>query len=317
LGLLASGQAGLVTDLGILKEHNLVQSDAASVVDNSTNAYVFTTFADVLAGSLIASTLFPPFSAFQNLSPNSDGTHWALVKVFSTQSSLDSRYPSGSYVLLVHDISHSIQDVPFSLGPDGFPGPPHVNNYHQAQQIAAGADFSLLWSGFAGATNTDFAQLQIFDGGGGEVFASPDFAAAGALPGTVTNLVIPAGTLVENQTYQGLLTFFRFTTSNPNLYAGALSVAGFSSSTAFSLATFAAPVTPPPAVLGNPLLAAARGFQFAFSSVPNATYTVEESANLSAWRSLGAVTATEASTVFTDASPPTPGPRFYRVRSGN
>jgi hypothetical protein len=192
-----------------------------------------------------------------------------------------------------------------------------VGNYDAAQQIEAGADFSLVWAGFADAANTDVVRLQIYDGGGQEMFASPDFAAAGALPGAATNLVVPAGTLVENQTYEGLLTFTRFTTSDAKLYTGALSVVGFSSSTTFSLATFAAAVNPPPAVLTKPWLSSEGGIQFAFSSVANATYTVEESTNLSDWRDLGALTATADSTVFTDPGPPTVVPRFYRVRSGN
>jgi hypothetical protein len=314
----ARAQNGEITDLGILKKINVVQSADGTVVNSPSNPFEFLAFTDTATDVLLGSTLFPPDALiFQNLTPDNSGLHYALEAGFSDQLSMNAKYPAGNYGLLEHDFSHNIQTVTLNLGVNNFPGPPLVSNYDAAQHIDAETDFNLLWTGFPDATSQDFVQLQISDTSGIQWFISPDFACAGAIPATQTNILVPAGTLLANQNYQGSLTIIRFTTYDTTLYAGALSVAGFSSALTFSVATFPAPIIPPPSVLSQPSLASTKGFQFSFSSVSNAVYTVEVSADLKNWQAGTPVTAKANATQYTDTNAPALPQRFYRVRAGN
>ena len=84
-----------------------------------------------------------------------------------------------------------------------YPNIPRVSNFDAGQAIDATGAFTLAWEAFVGAGPDDFILVSI-DGLSGTIIETPPPPLEGALPGTVTSLVIPAGAMQPGQQYQDL-----------------------------------------------------------------------------------------------------------------
>ncbi len=117
------------------------------------------------------------------------------------QVQLDSTYPNGIYTFDVTDPSNEHQFLTNFLVEGVFPNVPTIANLMAAQSVDVSNDFALVWNAFAGGTVTDFIQLQI-QTGHSNAFVTPSFGAAGALNGTASSAIIPAGTLLPGRAYE-------------------------------------------------------------------------------------------------------------------
>ena len=124
----------------------------------------------------------------------------------TNQASLDSRFLNGNYAFDIFSFIHGHQFVTNTLATGSFPNAPMVSNLTAAQSVDAASDFTLTWNPFSGGTTNDFISCQL-QGVNSNYFTSPAFGTAGALDGTATSVLIPAGTLLPGHAYLGRLTF--------------------------------------------------------------------------------------------------------------
>jgi hypothetical protein len=214
---------------------------------------------------------------------------------FDEESALDAAYPAGTYTLRFTQTGQSERVIPMSVPLNNVPVP-KIQNYDEAQQIPAAADFTLRWNSFTGADpDEDFLILTIFDSDLGEVvFQAPDFCLPRELAVTATSVVIPAGTLVDGRTYSGNLSFsrgFHMSTNDIPEVAGYGSV---SRDTSFDLHAGSGGGGPAdPATLSGYQLLENGNPEFQLTGTANTTYTIERTGDLTptvTWTTVGTVT---------------------------
>jgi hypothetical protein len=276
--------------------------------------YIFDAFVDLSpASNLVTSaTVKLPNNSVSNLVATPDGTEWDLVGTFFSQPSLDSAFPNGNYVLTMNTVHDGTRTVTNSLVADSYPaGAPRVSNFDAAQMVNAANNFLLTWDAFAGGASTDLIRVQLMNDLNELVFATPRKPGApGALNGTNTSVLIPAGTLASGQTYQGDIVFFKLTFMNTNVYPGAVGIGTYFKQTHFTLATAVGG-----AILSEPAHTAASTFQFRLTGTAGQNYTIQAATNMSAspgWFTVFVTNAPANSFIVVDPGA-TNSRRYYRA----
>lgn len=160
----------------------------------------------------------------------------------ATQAELDTAFPDGDYAFDIFSFQTGHQFVTNTLAAGVFPNAPTITNLVAAQSVAADNDFTLGWNPFDGGDSADFIYFQLF---GSAYFRTPGPGTAGALDGTATSLVIPAGTLPAGHAFLGRLVFAKTLTITTNPQSDAVGFAFSFSQTDFWLRTAGGDNVPP------------------------------------------------------------------------
>ncbi len=157
------------------------------------------------------------------------------VGVFDTNilRTFTTNFPSGNYIFNVSAVT-SNQQVTVNLPAYVPPNSPQVSNYVAAQSVNPSQPFTLNWIKFTNGLSTDWILLEIEGGPVGALFQSPVPGQPGALTGTSTSVVIPAGTLPADSTNTAVLAFYHVAASTNGATVTQASVA---SVTYFSVIT--------------------------------------------------------------------------------
>src|SRR5262249_47020872 len=94
---------------------------------------------------------------------------------------------------------------------------------------------TIHWDAYVGGTTNDFVQLRI-EGDMGDVVNSPEPGAPGALNGTSTSYLIPAGSLLPGIRYRASLLFANLTSVTEGI-CGTAALSAFHKETEFEVAT--------------------------------------------------------------------------------
>lgn len=156
----------------------------------------------------------------------------------ATLLELDGARPDGSYTFSVATPNDGLQGFSIDLTGSDYPPVPQVTNWQALQSVAAGSPVPVEWSPMGG-TGQDFILCTIEDAGTGEtVYQSGEPGSEGALDGTATQAVIPAGALLAGRDYDAELMFVRVVDAD----AGETTVvAGYSKMVEFNISVAAAP----------------------------------------------------------------------------
>jgi len=152
-----------------------------------------------------ASLIKPVPYHLQPLGPRGPFTWWDGAP---DQTGLDSRYPNGDYTFDIEPGPPGHGYFTNTLVAGSFPNPPTVANLGAAQMVDAASEFILTWNAFDGASAADFISCQV-QTVGSNVFSTPWPGIPGALPGTATSMVLPAGIFRPGHAYVGRLGFFK------------------------------------------------------------------------------------------------------------
>ncbi len=295
-----------LTSFVIGKAHFYDQTSAGAPTLNPDIPYLFTAMT-ALASNRTANSVSVtlPTTAVSNLTQNFlHPESFFLTASHVNLALFNNTFPAGNYVFNVSATTSNQQvtvNLPASLTQ---PNPPHVSNFAAAQSVTATQSFQLSWDAFQGGTATNHISVSI-----GESFRSPDFGAAGALNGTATSIVIPAGTLQPASNYNATISFYRSTGSSNASYT---TMAYVATSTEFSLITSSGLATLP-LILTN---AAFTGGSFVFDvlSSPGQILSIEYSSTLltNQWQPL--LTTTNATGLARITHSATNKHLFYRAR---
>ncbi|MBI5684382.1 MAG: hypothetical protein HZC54_04820, partial [Verrucomicrobia bacterium] len=191
-----------------------------------------------------ATVLCPDTSvrALAALTPPPQYGDWLWQTNFATKSALDAAITNGVFTFTIEAAHDGTNALPAALPADSYPATaPHVSNWTAAQAVNSAVNFTLTWDALTGATTNDFVWVQVRDeaGGGGSLFESPAWGLVGALNGTNRSVVIPAGTLTTNHTYQARIGWCRFGPLDTASYPGAVGAGAYAKETAFLIQTTA------------------------------------------------------------------------------
>ena len=311
LALLATTQlvwAGDIAFFGIAKEQRLVQTNNAAPVADASMPFNFLCFIDSTGPDLITdATVRLPSSASRTLVPDGDSSY-AFQNSFSSASTLNSTYGSGTYTLTVsseNDFNVAQLTMPSTV----FPNAPQITNFTAVQAINPSNAFTLGWLPFSGGSSADLVELAIRDSSENSIFRSGDLGSPGALNGTNTSVVIPSGTLFPGETYRGELTFVKIVTRDTTSIPNALGVVGFLSRTSFAVKT-----TGSAAEVALEVTSLINGnFQFRFNTQPGKAYQVQFADALPDWQNYFYTNATSGEVVLTDVVAGANAKRFFRV----
>lgn len=180
-------------------------------------------------------TLHAPFPHAMNFDPES-GLFWYYVGAVTAEA-LNLRHPPGNYRFTLRSVISGELHYTVPLYTDDYPPAPRLLNFTAAQAIDPAQDFTLRWNEFTGTGGREI-RLEIARADTAEVVL-----AEGPLPGDLTALRIPPGTLTPETDYLGTLTFTRYTTEWLDMDPQAF--AGFEAITQFPLRTGPAGGAPP------------------------------------------------------------------------
>ncbi|HUL51418.1 MAG TPA: hypothetical protein VLU94_02415, partial [Candidatus Nitrosotalea sp.] len=309
---------GTFTVFSLLKTATYIQNSAGpSTPDNSSDS-AFNFGATIVLSSnrtATSATLTVPGGSPQAMS--SFGSFFFVFNSTNDLTKLDALSPPGNYTFAVTGAPN--QTVTANLPTNTLPNAPHLSNYAADQTINAGANFTLQWDAFVGGRTNDTISLQVLDSLNTVLFEITNAAGCpSTLPGTATSVVIPANTMISNQTYTAQIMFSKYVSLDTNSYPGSAVFVLGQSTTAATIATGTGSVTPPPSmVLTNVVWLPGGQFQFEFATAPGTSYTVEYTAdagNPAGWTSLPATNAVGNTIQITDTPPPGTPLRIYRTR---
>ena len=248
------------------------------------------------------------------------GTQAVLQDIYidtpPTQEALDQSYPAGAYTVRFTQDGTGTHTVPMNM-PAGPPPVPHFANYEQARQIDVAQPFTLRWDAFTGAGANDVQVLIVTDGSGETVFMAPDLCVPRELPLSATSIVIPAGTLQDNQTYTAGLAFlqrFYFSSDVGTKMAGNGMV---SRNTEMTLRTGTGGTADPAEFTGFQMLPNGDP-ELMLAGTPGAVYAIQRTGSLEGlatdWRQVGMVTMSgDGTATFEDTTPGKSLPLYYRA----
>ncbi|MHB8519423.1 MAG: hypothetical protein ACYDH9_01575 [Limisphaerales bacterium] len=301
---------------GVVKGQQFAQSDANAPVPRTDAPFILNSFVDATApGTVASASVQLPNGTSLPLSASGGDGSLEFVNGFTTQTALDTAFPSGTYhmsLVTAHDGSKSL---PLTLGAANYPSTPHLSNFAAAQVIDATADFTLTWDAFTGGTTSDFVQVSVQDGMGNTAFKTPQPGEPGVLNGTAVSTVIPGNTLMPGATYFVTLLFARgaFDTTS---YPGAIGIAAYFKSTDLTIAAKGGTPLPSPA-LTNPGRSPNGAVKFQLTGAANQTYQIQASADFTNWLTVtNVVTGPDGSADFIDDQASGFDHRFYRAVGG-
>lgn len=242
-GLLARGAD--VMNIALFKRQVFFQSDSGAPVLYEHAPFGAGAAVDLTASNTVTSaTVTLPSSVVENLGLRFERyylpPHWECIEThpFTNKPALDSAWGDGQYQFTIETVHDGRRSVSLSLTGDTYPNVPHIQNFTNAQFVDASKDFVLKWDAFAGGTANDIVYVLILDlETMTTAFCTASPSDPSHLNGTATQVVIPAGSLVADKSYQCELWFDKVFSRNTTNYPGVLAGAAYVSETGFLLNT--------------------------------------------------------------------------------
>lgn len=238
-----------VSSYALRKGLHYEQSSAAAPTPVPITAANFTAevLGDASAITGVSLTIPSVFFPSAELTANASGTGYEFTLPQDSMQNLDFLVPNGQYMFLITSDNDGDSFAPLNLSSSTVPGAiPYLTDYADAQSIDASANYTLNFNEQTGAAGNDHFELRILEDGV-EVFSES---------GTGTSVVIPAGTLTPNTTYDATLRFVRELQRDTSTYPGATGTAEVYTQTEFTLDTGAGgggtDTTPPQWLVTSP-----------------------------------------------------------------
>ncbi len=304
------------TSFQLLRATEYEQTSAGAPALTTNYPFSFLASANLISNRNATSvTLTLPGGAVSNLDQVIQNNDYWLFYGTNNLTSIEGTFPAGDYTFFVQGTA-SNQTVTVNFPNNSTmpqPNAPHISNYGAAQAVNPAQDFTLAWDVFQGGTASDYTYVEIYPETGGTVFKTPDYLAPGALTGTSTSVLIPAGTLQANSVYSARVAFYRFASNTNASYA---TWAGRASATTLKLATTSG-ASGGTLLLTN-IVAGPSAFSFDVRCSASQTFTIFSTTDLSSgvWQSRLTTNPVGTTVHFSDLGASTNAVLFYRAKNG-
>jgi hypothetical protein len=314
LNLGATGflEAASASSYGFGKVQSYQQSDASEVILADRNPYSFRAFATPSdASPVLVAALETPLTE-EPLLLQPLGGQFSVSRGFGSQAELDAAFPPGTYTMvLVSGMPVFEGPAEFDFGQADFPVPPRLANFGAAQAIDPASEFTLSWSAFEGATNSDYVKFALLDSSGATVFQTGLPGEANALEAGARSVTIPAD-MLKPGIHTATLTFVRVVAEDDTSYSGAVGRATYAAETIFPVRAGSDAERP---LIRNLVRQQDGVVRFEVTSKPGVTVMVEATAGLKEWVSIMTGPSQEGSIMVMDPAAATLPWRFYRASS--
>jgi hypothetical protein len=239
-----------------------------------------------------------------------------IYEFHPTETALNTAVPAGDYVLRFTQSGQPEYVIPMLL-PAEFPPMPKILNFPATQDIDPGLDFTLQWNGIPNAGTNDHISMFIGDGKGAVLYYAPDACIPRPLPASATSMVIPAGTLKTNGTYNVELLFGRLFYHSTNAVPLMAGFGDLNRRIHLTIKTGARGTVPPMApTLSDAKILPNGHSQFTVSGTAGATYGIERASQPLPpnWSEISTVTLSPGSSaVFEDMESSLVFPLYYQA----
>jgi uncharacterized repeat protein (TIGR01451 family) len=226
-----------ITAYGVLKTELFAQYNGGAARRIRDTPFVFVATVDQThTGSVSSVTLQAPSGETNTLWIFSGGVEYSISDDEQQATRINKTWLDGAYHFTIHGANYGVNTVTLNLERDIYPKPVHVNNWIATQFVDTNESFTVVWDAIPGGRTGDVVGFDLEDERTSqEVFSSPDPGQPGALDGTSTSAVIPAGTLIPSRVYVGTIFYIKNALMDTTSHPGAVGVSGYSSATGFEI----------------------------------------------------------------------------------
>jgi len=294
-----------VNSFGLAKTGYYSQdSDSTPVLDAFDNHYFDVWVEDNGQSEIDGATVSRPTGGAIDLLP-----FLSFFQGFNSQAAMDATFGSGPYTFNVTTVDLDFFFAQLNLPGNNYPTIPQLLNFGSLQSINTNVDLTLRWLPFQGGTAGDFISVAIY-GQMDIIYESPYYGEPGALDGTATSVVIPAGSWGSDTEFDCYLAFNRIAVDTSS---GAQGLTIFARETYAGMQAAGGAVTVSItgySVGGNGL------FQVQVNGTPGATFTLEGTTGFNGWTTIDSITPPAGTGTLSDPATASNPFRFYRVRAG-
>ena len=232
---------------------------------------------------------------------------------FAQQSDLDLFFPSGDYEVVFNTVNDGIPVSTLNLSGNLYPNAPTIQNFTATTaSIDPDAPLPISWNAFSSGTEADFIAFEIESEYGQSVYESPDFGEVGALNGTSTGVLLPAGTLAPGRSYEAFLVFVKGVGTDTASYPGAQLITGYVAETKFTMTTIG--TVQPPSLSVMP--SSDSIFHLELSGDKGVPYRLEMTTDFSFWRWIDVLNPDLTTGTDTFSRPISAPIELFRAREG-
>ncbi|MBL9176132.1 MAG: Ig-like domain-containing protein [Verrucomicrobiales bacterium] len=301
---------------GINKRSNFTQTSAADPVESGeSGAFVFSAVVESppLGTPVVGGSVTRPDNSSEALVPSG---FFSFYETAASEAELDALDPAGTYSLRFTQTGVPEWVIPMNLKASDTPPIPKIVNFTEAQSVNPAQDFTLRWTSFSNGAEGDLIHVLLYSDQGDVVFQAPEFCIPIPLKPTDTSVVVPAGTLSGNRTYNAELlfgkSFYSSTNTVPKMYGYAYRLR----STSFTVSTGGGTTPTDPAVLSGARILPDGTAAFDLRGTPGKTYSILKADRLDAasWPEVGTVqTDVGGAGVYQTSQALGTAPQFYRA----
>lgn len=218
--------------LTVSKSSLFKQSAGSAPVSNSNAPYCFLACATLPCPCDATNmSLRSPGGSAANLALSPIPGHLTLLDCSHTNADgLENTYTNGDYQFSIQG-GACAKSIVVNYSGLTAPPAPNLRNLVPAQSIHPNLPFRLRWDSPPSSPEASCIYVEIYGG----VFQTPALGSPGALDGSATSVIFPAGTFQTNHEYSGIVAFYHYRLStNPE---PSLSLVYHASSTEFTLRT--------------------------------------------------------------------------------
>jgi len=175
----------------------------------------------------------PTFSLTENeFSDGFEATtgYWSLGK-------MNDGIPNGDYTLEFNTVNDGLKSVTLTLDGDDYLALTKFTGFAANKSIDHTIAKTFTWAPISNGTANDWIFFEIEDEFGDTVYESPEPGEIGALSGSSTSAIVPAGTLSAGTTYTANLALVRPVDTNEDYATGVTAVAAYSKSLQMEIQT--------------------------------------------------------------------------------
>lgn len=314
-GSVGGSGTNAVTTFQLGVTHQYVQTSAAAPVLDPDIGYLFNAITTLSSNRTATNvTLTLPTSAVQTLTRTPSAAEQFVFFAQSTNAAtFNPSFNGGNYTFAVRS-TDSNQTVTVNLPANGQPNAPHIANFAAAQAVDANQSFTLNWDAFVGGITSGSVSNFITVEVEGD-YPDPTLGDAEYLPRTATSVVIPAGRLKPQTTYEASVAFWTgiWNTNSP----AANTLVWRVTRTVFPLVTTGGGGSP--LVLTNWVSLPGGAIQFEVVTGAGQNLAVERADTVTAqnWATVLTTNAVTGRITYRETPPVGATSRFYRARRLN
>lgn len=218
---------------------------------------------------------------------------------YQTVEAVDAAYPAGTYQMNLTPTGKVPIAVNLALPANSWPVTPQIVNLGQINPADATKDFVIQWNGFSGAVGNDSLEISISDNNT-VIFNAPNECKNIPLSVAATSITIPANTLVNGKTYEGMLRYMRLASIDTNTVPGYSGYGLLEKETTFLInaGTNVVVLPPNPAKIESVTRTGSGGLKILVTADANRKHSIYSSSDLKAWDLLTSTNTTTATFEF-------------------